>query len=282
VTGATSGIGAAAALGLARLGGTVAAVGRDPRRCARAAERIRRGAGGARVETFLADLSSQAQVRRLAQEIRERLPRVDVLVNDAGGVFRGRETSADGLEMTFALNHLAPFLLTALLLDRLEASPAGRVVVVSSSAHERGSMRFDDLQGERRYDRLEAYAQSKLANLLFTYELARRLRGTRVTANALHPGEVATRLGGNDGRLRALARNLLKPGMLTPEQGAETVVYLASSPEVEGVSGRYFHRCREVRSSDASRDEAAAARLWQVSEELTGLRRAGGPAGPHP
>jgi NAD(P)-dependent dehydrogenase (short-subunit alcohol dehydrogenase family) len=237
--------------------------------------RIRRASPGARVEPLVADLSSQEQVRRLARELRARCPRLDVLVNNAGAIFARRTLSADGLEMTFALNHLGPFLLTNLLLDRLEASPAARVVNVSSSAHQRGVMRFDDLQGERRYDRLEAYAQSKLANLLFTYELARRLRGTRVTANALHPGVVATRLGSNDGWLRARARNLLKRGMLTPEQGAETSVYLASSAEVEGVSGRYFCRCREIPSSDASRDEASAALLWRVSEELTGLRPAG-------
>ena len=270
VTGATSGIGAAAALALARLGGTVIVVGRDEARCARQVERIRRVTGGAGAEALLADLSSQAQVRRLARDFQARFPRLDVLVNNAGGIFMRRQSTVDGLEMTLALDHLAGFLLTNLLLDQLRASPSARVVNVSSSAHFRGRLDFDDLQRERRYERLDAYAQSKLANVLFTRELARRLAGTRVTVNAADPGFVRTNLGANDGWLRARIRNLTKRSLISPEQGADVVVYLASDPAVEGVSGRYFLRRVEVPASEASLDAAAASRLWRVSEALTG------------
>jgi NAD(P)-dependent dehydrogenase (short-subunit alcohol dehydrogenase family) len=272
VTGATSGIGAVTARELARLGGAVVIVGRSPARCAREVARIRRAAPGASVEALVADLSSQADVRRLAAAFAERHGRLDVLVHNAGARFMRRELSTDGIERTFALNHLAPFLLTVLLRKALEASGAGRVVTVSSDAHRGRSLDFDDLQGAARYERVEAYARSKLANLLFTYELARRLAGRGVTANALHPGTVATNLGAEAGWLRAKVRNLVKRSLLTPEEGARTSVYLASSPEVEGVTGRYFEDCHETRSSDESYDAAAAARLWRVSEELTGAR----------
>ena len=269
VTGATSGIGTVTALALARMGAAVVLVGRDPRKCARQAARIRR-ATGSPVEHLVADLSSQREIHRLAEECRARFPRLDVLVNNAGALYRQRQVTVDGLERTFALNHLAYFLLTNLLLDSLRASPSARIVNVSSCAHEQGRIDFEDLQGERHYERLEAYSQSKLANLLFTFELARRLKGSPVTVNALHPGIVATRLGANDGWWRTRLRNLLRPGMLSPEAGAETSVYLASAPEVEGVSGRYFHLCREIPCAQAACDEACAERLWRISEELTG------------
>jgi NAD(P)-dependent dehydrogenase (short-subunit alcohol dehydrogenase family) len=275
ITGATSGIGAATARALARLGATVVIVGRDRGRCARQVERIAREAGS-RAEALVADLSSQRQVRQAAREFASRHPRLDVLVNNAGSYFMRRELTEDGLEKTFALNHLAPFLLTSLLLRALLASDSARVVNVSSSAHERGRMDFENLQGERGYERLEAYSRSKLANLLFTYELARRMGGSRVTANALDPGSVATNLGRDNGWLRVMLRNLLRRGLTSPEDGARTSVYLASSPEVEGVTGRYFERCEEARSSEASHDTAAAERLWRVSEELTRLRSSGG------
>jgi NAD(P)-dependent dehydrogenase (short-subunit alcohol dehydrogenase family) len=274
VTGATSGIGAVTARALARLGASVVLVGRDAGRCARRRDAIRRETGSS-VEALVADLSSQRQIRRLAEEFRARFARLDVLVNNAGSYFMRRRLTADGLEMTFALNHLAYFLLTNLLLDRLLAGEAARVVNVSSVAHERGRLDLTDLQGERRYDRLEAYAASKLANLLFTYELARRLAGTRATANALHPGIVATNLGRDNGWLRVTLRNLLDRSMIDPEEGSRTSVYLASSPAVEGVTGRYFYECKEVESSAASRDPAAAAALWTISEQLTGLRSSG-------
>ena len=273
VTGATSGIGAVTALSLARLGGTVVVAGRHPAKCAHQVERIKQETGNPRVEALVADLSSQTQVRRFASEFRRRFSRLDVLVNNAGAYYTKREVSADGLEMTFALNHLGHFLLTNLLLEPLSASPSARVVNVSSSAHVHGKIAFDDLQGERHYERLVAYGQSKLANLLFTYELSRRLQGSRVTANALDPGHVATNLGGNNGWLRVKLRNLLRRNLISPERGAETGVYLASSPAVEGISGRYFRQCTAVQSSDASYDVAAAERLWRISAELTGFTR---------
>lgn len=280
VTGATSGIGAVTARELARAGATVVLVGRDAAKCAREVRRIGRDMPGSRAEALVADLSSQAQIRRLAARFEERHRRLDVLVNDAGAYFARRQVTVDGLEMTFALNHLSYFLLTLLLMKRLTASPAARVVNVSSSAHAAGGIDFENLQAEKRYDRLEAYARSKLANLLFTYELARRLAGTHVTANALHPGIVATRLGADRGWFRMKVRNLVRVrlrglvslGMITPEQGARTSIHLASSPVVEGVSGRYFEECREALSSDASYDRTAAATLWRVSEDLTGVR----------
>ena len=276
VTGATSGIGAVTARELALLGGTVVIVGRHAGRCARQVERIQREIPGALVEALVADLSSQAQIRRLVEQFGSRFERLDVLVNNAGSYFMKRRVSADGLEMTFALNHLSFFLLTLLLVKQLGASPSARVVNVSSSAHAGREIDFEDLQGEKRYDRHEAYGRSKLANLLFTYELARLLKATRVTANALHPGTVATNLGRDNGWLRGWlrvrTRNLLKRTQMTPAQGARTLVHLASSPEVEGESGRYFVDCRPVRSSRASYDEAAAARLWRISEDLTGVR----------
>jgi NAD(P)-dependent dehydrogenase (short-subunit alcohol dehydrogenase family) len=274
VTGATSGIGAVTARDLARVGATVVIVGRDRGRCARQAESIAREAGS-RAEILVADLSSQRQIRHAAEEFARRHSALDVLVNNAGSYFMRRELTEDGLEKTFAVNHLAPFLLTSLLLGALLASESARVVNVSSGAHERAQMDFEDLQGARRYDRLEAYSRSKLANLLFTYELARRMEGSRVTANALDPGAVATNLGRDSAWLRVKLRNLFRRGLLSPEEGARTSVHLARSPEVEGVTGRYFRTCREARSSGASYDRAAAERLWRVSEELTGLSRRG-------
>ena len=275
VTGATSGIGAATALELARLGATVLVAGRDAARCRARAETIRRETG-ARVEEVVADLASQGQVRRMAAEVAGRFSRLDVLVNNAGTVLFERTLTPDGLETTFAVNYLSHFLLTTLLLERLAATPSSRVVCLSSSAHGGGRIEFDNLQGERRYERLDAYARSKLALLMFTYELARRRKGAPPTANALHPGIVATDLGADNGLvrgwLRVRVRNLVDRSMITPEEGARTVVHLASSPDVEGVTGRYFDQGREVRSSPASYDEAVARRLWEVSEELTRRR----------
>ena len=273
VTGATSGIGKVTARELVRLGGHVVMIGRDAGKCKREVKSIKREINNARLEFMLADLSSQAQVRQLAEDFIGRYSRLDVLVNNVGAYFGKRELTADGIEMTFALNHLNVFLLTNLLLEQLKRSSSARVVNVSSSAHEQGRINFEDLQAERRYHRLEAYAQSKLANLLFTYELARRLTGTNVTVNALHPGSVATNLGSNSNWLRTKLRNLLKREMHSPEDGARTSVYLASSPEVEGISGRYFFQCKEIRSSEISYDEESASRLWEVSEALTSPKK---------
>ena len=272
VTGATSGIGAAAALELARLGATVIVNGRSADKCAARVDAIRRQTG-ARVEVAVADLSSLDQVRRMANDVASRFTSLDVLVNNAGTYLFERTLTGDGLETTFEVNYLSHFLLTNLLLERLKASPAGRVVNVSSTAHADGRIDFDNLQGERHYERLDAYARSKLALLMFTYELARRLSGTRVTANALHPGVVATDLGSDNGFVRGWVRvklrNLMGRSMISPAEGARSVVRLASSPDLAGVTGRYFDQGREVRSSPASYDEAVARRLWDVSEELT-------------
>jgi NAD(P)-dependent dehydrogenase (short-subunit alcohol dehydrogenase family) len=275
VTGGTGGIGRATAEGLARLGARVGIVGRDRTRTERAAEEIRRAAGHDGVDAFVADLSSQAEVRRTAEEVLSTYSRLAVLVNNVGGYWAHRHTTADGLEHTFALNHLAPFLLTNLLLERLTTSAPSRVVTVSSGAQAMGRIGFDDLQGERSYNGQRAYNQSKLANVLFTYELARLIEGTGVTANVLHPGVVATNFGREDsGRWMRLMLPVVRPFMKTPEQGAATSVYLASSPEVEGVSGRYFASSQPRKSSQRSYDEQVARRLWDVSVQLTGLNSA--------
>jgi NAD(P)-dependent dehydrogenase (short-subunit alcohol dehydrogenase family) len=273
VTGATDGIGRATAEALSGLGARVGIVGRDRSRAERASEEIRSAAGREAVDVFVADMSSQAEVRRLAEEVLAAHPRLDVLVNNVGGYWAHRHTTADGLEHTFALNHLAPFLLTNLLLPRLTASGPSRVVTVSSGAQTMGRIDFDDLQASHRYNGQRAYSQSKLANVLFTYELARLTGGTGVTANVLHPGVVRTSFGQEDsGRWMGLMFPVVRPFMRSPEQGAATSVYLASSPEVEGVSGRYFVGSRPKRSARRTYDEQVARRLWDVSLQLTGLR----------
>ncbi len=273
VTGATGGIGRATAHGLALMGAHVVIVGRDPQRTKEAAEAIREATGG-KVDAFVADLSSQAQVRRLADELLTALPRIDVLINNAGGYWNTRHTTEDGIEHTLALNHLAPFLLTNLLLERLQLSGSARVITVSSNAQGMGRINFDDLQGKHSYSGAAAYNQSKLANLLFTFELARRLEDTSVTANALHPGLVSTGFGAEDpGRAQRLLVPLLRPFMLTTDQGAATTIHLASAPELTDVSGRFFARRKPRRSSNASYDQASAAQLWQVSADMTGLTK---------
>jgi len=274
VTGATSGIGRATALGLATMGAHVAIAGRDRRRTEDAAREIS-AATDLQVEVFVADLSAQAQVRRLASEVLEHLPRIDVLVNNAGGYWDTRHVTVDGLERTFAVNHLAPFLLTNLLLDRLEQSAPARVVTVSSNAHTTGRIDFEDLQGELSYSGGRAYSQSKLANLLFTYQLAKRVHRSAVTANALHPGVVRTSFGAEDpARIQRLLVPLLRPVMKSPAQGAATSIHVASNPELEQVSGRYFANRRPTRSSTRSYDQAVAARLWEASADLVGLTAA--------
>jgi NAD(P)-dependent dehydrogenase (short-subunit alcohol dehydrogenase family) len=269
VTGATSGIGLITARVLARQGATLAAVGRNAERTAATVEQLIQETGNPAIEGLVADLSAQAQVRRLAHEFQQRYGRLDVLVNNAGAIFAARQLSPDGIEMTFALNHLGYFLLTHLLLDSLRGSVPARIVNVSSEAHRRGRVDFGDLQGQRRYGGWRAYAQSKLANLLFTYELARRLEGSGVTVNALHPGFVATRFGNNNRGLAGLALRLAKLAALSPEDGAQTIISLAAAPEVEGVSGKYFVKQKAVQSSQASYDRQAAQRLWRISCELS-------------
>jgi retinol dehydrogenase 14 len=271
VTGASGGIGQATALGLAAMGAHLAITGRDRGRTEGAAREIR-AAGGGPVDVFVADLSAQSEVRRLAAEVLQRLPRIDVLVNNVGGFWNTRHVTADGLEHTFALNHLAPFLLTNLLLGRLKHSTPARVVTVSSNAQALGRIDFEDLQAERSYSGARAYNQSKLANVLFTYELARRLERTGVTANALHPGVVRTAFGAEDpGGVQRLFVPFVRPFMKTPAQGAATSVHLASAPGLEQVTGRYFAGGKSRRSAKRSYDQAAAARLWQVSADLAGV-----------
>lgn len=269
ITGATSGIGRATTRALAERGARVVIVGRSEVKCAATAAAITQQTGNREVEYLVADLSVQAQVRALADEIRRRYAALDVLVNNAGGIFLFHQQTRDGIEMTFALNHLAYFLLTNLVLDRLRSG--SRVVNVSSDAHRMGRLDFDDVRDRRRYFGYRAYAESKLANVLFTYGLARRLEGRGVTVNAMHPGLVATGFGQNNGLLGRAVWDVVNLFALKPEQGARTAIYLASSPEVEGVTGRYFYRERPVTSSPASYDAAAAERLWRVSEEMTGL-----------
>lgn len=274
ISGATNGIGRAAALALARQGMTLVIVGRNPARTQAVLDEIHAISGHKRSEMIVADLSVMAEVRRAAAEFQARFDRLDVLMNNAGAVFSSRQETADGYEMTFALNHLSYFLLTNLLLERLKASAPARIVNVSSGAHHGATINFDDLHLRQGYGMggFKAYSQSKLANVLFTYELARRLAGSGVTANAMHPGFVATGFGRNNGGLMGATIGLLQRFALTPEQGADTLVYLATSPEVEGVTGQYFEKRRPQRSSAASYDEAAARRLWEVSEQLTGLK----------
>jgi NAD(P)-dependent dehydrogenase (short-subunit alcohol dehydrogenase family) len=271
ITGATSGIGLATALALAKMDATVVLAGRSEERCQNAVARIKSDTGNQNVDYLLADLSIQAQVRALADEFKSRYDRLDVLVNNAGAIFFFRERSTDGIEMTFAVNHLAYFLLTNLLLDTLKTSAPARIVNVASNAHLGQRLDFDNPELKRGYNPGKAYGRSKLANLYFTYELARRLEGTGVTVNAMHPGFVQTNMAANNGWLVSLFLPLVHLKSLTPEQGARTVVYLASSPEVEGVTGKYFVREREVASDPVSYDEGAAKRLWEVSERMTGL-----------
>ena len=277
ITGATSGIGKATALGLATMGAHLAITGRDIGRIEAAGEEIR-AAGGGQVDLFIADLSSQSEVRRLVEEVLQTLSRIDVLINNVGGYWDTRHVTADGLERTFALNHLAPFLLTNLLLDKLKQSAPARVVTVSSNAHAMGRIDFNDLQGERSYSGARAYNQSKLANVVFSYELARRLLATSVTANALHPGLVSTSFGAEDpARVQRVFIPFLRPFMKSPARGATTSIHLASARELEQVSGQYFSSSRPKKSSERSYDQAAAARLWQVSDDLVGLTRSAAP-----
>lgn len=275
VTGGTGGIGRATAEGLVRQGARVGVVGRDLARTTRVAAEIAALQPGSQVDAFAADVSVQHDVRTLAADVLARYPRLDVLVNNVGGSWATRHVTADGLEHTFAVNHLAPFLLTALLLERLRESAPARVVTVSSGAQAMGRIDFDDLMGERSYSGQRAYNQSKLANVLFTYELARRLEGTGVTATVLHPGVVRTAFAAEDPSPgMRLMLPLVRPFMKTPAQGAATSIHLASAPEVEGVTGQYFANSRPKRSSAASYDVATAARLWEVSERLVSLKGA--------
>jgi NAD(P)-dependent dehydrogenase (short-subunit alcohol dehydrogenase family) len=277
ITGATSGIGEATARALARAGAELTLVCRSPEKAEATCDRIRASAPGARLDVVLADLASQAEVRRAATLLLADPRPIHVLLNNAAVVNLRHTTTLDGIETTFAVNHLAYFLLTRLLLDRVLGSadasgPAARIVNVASDAHKFSRMHFDDLGQVSSFRWMRVYGQSKLANILFTRELARRIAGRRATANALHPGGVSTGLGANNGALlHRVLMTLGRPFLKSPEAGAATSIYLASAPEVEGTSGEYFAKCRRVPGSAESRDPEVAQRLWDVSEQMTGL-----------
>jgi NAD(P)-dependent dehydrogenase (short-subunit alcohol dehydrogenase family) len=270
LTGATRGIGRAAALELARRGAEVALVGRDRARVEDTAREARAAGGGAAVHEHVADLERMDEVRRLAAEVLERHERIDVLANNAGAMFTARHVTADGYERTFALNHLAPFLLTELLLERLCASAPARIVTTASDAHTGGALDFDDLQSERSFKPMGAYGTTKLCNILFTRELARRLEGTGVTATCFHPGLVRTGFGKTavNGALWRVALTVAAPFMRSPERGARSLVWLALSPEAAGLTGVYVQDEKVVTPSPAARDDTLAAGLWQRSEQL--------------
>ena len=276
ITGGTDGIGKAAAYGLALQGARLLVHGRDPDKGARAVAELKSRSGNSAIEFLQADFSSLEEVRQLAAAVMARTPRIDVLVNNAGAIYVKRALSKDGYEKTLAVNHLAPFLLTHLLLDTLKASGPSRIVTTASNAHRGAKIAFDDLQLTRKYSPMGAYGMSKLANILFTRALAKRLQDvTRVTATCLHPGFVRTSFGvNNTADISPLFKALfpfISRFARTPEKGAETVIYLASSPEAEGVSGGYYHDRKPIRPTPAGEDDNAAERLWQVSEQLVGI-----------
>ena len=272
ITGGTSGIGKATAVALAAMDANVVITGRNAERGEAAVEEIKDRSHSDSVELMLADLSVQSEVRRLAETFLARHDRLDVLANNAGLVQSKRTETLDGIETTLAINHLAPFLLTNLLLDCLKESAPSRVVTVSSEAQRWGSMDFGDLQSRRRYRGFPVYGMTKLANIMFTYELAERLKEKGVTANCLHPGSVGTNFGQNNRGPMALFFRAFKPFMRSPEQGADTLIWLASSPEVDGVSGKYFSDRKEIEAKNIAYDPDARRRLWEVSEDLTGLK----------
>ena len=271
ITGGTNGIGKSTAQELARMGATVVIVGRNAQKTSQVVKEIRAASGSETVDSLLADLSSQQEVRRLADEFKSKYSHLHVLLNNAGGFFMRRQLSVDGIEMTFALNHLAYFLLTNLLLDTLKASAPARIINVSSDAHASGKIEFDNLQGERNYS-VGAYGNSKLANILFTTELARRLEGTGVTVNALHPGFVATGFAKNNGRVIAALVSIFAPLVArSPAKGAETLIYLASSPSVDGITGKYFYDSHVIPAAPQATDMVVARKLWDGSAKMVHL-----------
>jgi NAD(P)-dependent dehydrogenase (short-subunit alcohol dehydrogenase family) len=271
ITGSTAGIGLEAAVALARLGARVLVVGRDPHRTEAAVVAIKTRAG-ITVESYLCDFSSQTQIRGLADRIRRDHPRVDVLLNNVGGVNKRRTLTVDGIESTFALNHLAPFLLTNLLIDLILQSAPARVVTVSSVGHRSGTIDFDDLGFERGYGILKAYSRSKLANVLFANELARRLATSGVTSNSVHPGSVATDIWSDvPWWAKPIVAMFLRPTFITPEEGGVPLVNLVANPALDGVTGQYFDRLQAEPPLPAAQDPALSRRLWDVSAELVHL-----------
>jgi len=272
ITGGNSGIGKATAVELARLGATVVITSRTKEKGETALAEIGAESGSHSLELMLADMSSQESVRKLASDFKAGHDKLHVLINNAGVYLTKRIPTVDGLESTFAINHIGPFLLTNLLLDLLKSSAPSRVVNVTSDAHRGAKINFDDLQGEKKFSGWDAYGQSKLAMILFTHELARRLDGTGVTVNSAHPGVVRTNFAKNNGGLIALGFRTLGLFFIRPSTAARRVAYVASSPSLEGVTGKYFTKMRESRSSQESYDDASARRLWLASEQLTGMR----------
>jgi NAD(P)-dependent dehydrogenase (short-subunit alcohol dehydrogenase family) len=271
ITGGTSGIGEVAAQRLAAMGARIVLIARDQERAEATQSRLKDCNAGVSHSIHYGDLSRIADMKRLAAEIAAAEPRIDVLINNAGAMFGSREETPDHLERTFALNHMAYFVLTLGLRERLFASSPARVVNTASNAHKGNKLDFDDLQSARGFSGFRVYGRSKLCNILFTRELARRWHGKGVTANCLHPGFVATRFGDGSGGLLSLATRLGKVFAISPDQGADTIVYLASSPEIAAVSGEYFHQCRPAMPTAEARDQAAAQRLWVESAKIAGI-----------
>jgi NAD(P)-dependent dehydrogenase (short-subunit alcohol dehydrogenase family) len=271
ITGATSGIGEVAADRLAQKGARVVFVARDRGRGDEMRKHLRAIAGHADHSVHYADLSRLSEAKRVAETIAVTEPQIDVLINNAGALFTHRQLTGDGLERTFALNHMSYFIVTNLLLDRLRATPGARIVSTASDAHKGRRLRLNDLQSERGYSGFAVYGRTKLMNILFTRELARRLAGTGVTANCLHPGFVATRFGDHSGGFMSVAVRIAKNFAIAPEQGAETIIYLASSPAVDGKTGGYYYRCNLDTPSRAAQNDADAARLWEVSAKISGV-----------
>ena len=272
VTGGTSGIGEVAAIRLAEKGARIVLVARDKVRAEATMAKLKRANPSAAHAVHFADLSSIAEMKRVASEIAAAEPAIDVLINNAGAVFTTRQESVDGLEMTFAVNHMAYFVVTDVLLPKLKATPGARIVSTASMAHSSGKIDFDDLQMRKSYSTFRAYGTSKLMNILFTRELARRLEGSGVTANCLHPGGVATRFGSNNsGLLAAIFKVAISLVGISPEKGAQTIIHLASSPDVATISGKYFYKCKVIQPTAAAQNDADAKQLWDVSAKIAGL-----------
>jgi NAD(P)-dependent dehydrogenase (short-subunit alcohol dehydrogenase family) len=271
ITGATSGIGEVAACQLAQAGARIVLIARDRTRGAQTLQRLESLAPGRNHAAHYANLSRLTEMKRVAEAIAASEPQIDVLINNAGAVFTTRQVTGEALELTFATNHIAYFVVTNMLLERIKSTPGARIVCTASDAHKRAKLDFNDLTFEKGYSGLAMYGRSKLMNILFTRELARRLEGTGVSANSLHPGFVNTRFGEAAGGLMSFALRGAKKFALTPEDGAKTIVYLATSPEVAGVSGKYFHDCKEVAPTAEAQNDADAKRLWDVSAQLAGL-----------
>jgi NAD(P)-dependent dehydrogenase (short-subunit alcohol dehydrogenase family) len=271
ITGATSGIGEVAADRLAQKGARIVFVARDHERGEATRKHLRAIAGHTDHTVHYADLSKISEMKRVAQEIADSEPQIDVLINNAGALFNSRQVSADGLEMTFAVNHMAYFVMTNMLLERLIATPGARVVSTASDAHKGAKLNFNDLQSQQSYSGFGVYGRSKLMNILFTRELARRITGTGVTANCLHPGFVGTRFGDNSGGIMSFLVKAAKNFALTPEQGAQTIIYLASSLEVEGKSGGYYIKSKLATPTKEAQDDADAHRLWDMSAKFSGV-----------